>query len=213
MDEFIERSKYIKAFQKQLNEDLAAAQAYGLPRGARIDDTAFSQKIAFQRRHNLDDGTVVVMRPIRLADVPLIQDMHQRLSPTSIYYRYLHAYRPTYEDISHLCHLDDGEGAAFVAIIEAPRETVIGLAYYLVDKAQPNTAEPAILIEDRFQGQGLGTMLMQHLSQYALNQGIHVFNALIHADNRRMMRLIHGSGLPFEKKFVYGAREVRVLLA
>ncbi len=39
MDEFIERSKYIKAFQKQLNEDLAAAKAYSLPRGARIEDT------------------------------------------------------------------------------------------------------------------------------------------------------------------------------
>lgn len=200
MDQFVERGKYISAFQKRLYEELVGAESdMGLGTKRRI-------------RVTLNDGTVVVVRPIRPDDVLLLLDMHRRLSSTSIHYRYLRSYKPTFEDMHRISHIQDDEGAALVATLEASQETAIGLAYYVVDKQQPGTAEPAIVIEDRFQGQGLGRILMQHLTQSALARDICAFNALIDPTNERIMHIIQGSGLRFERKMDYGGQEVRVLL-
>jgi RimJ/RimL family protein N-acetyltransferase len=162
----------------------------------------------------LNDGTPVTIRPIRPADAILIHDMHRRLSLNSIYYRYLRPRRPTFEEIQQLCQLRHDKGAAFVAEIEIPQRLVIGLGHYVIEeKSGQLTAEPALLIEDKFQGQGLGRVLSQHLIKKALAQQIRTFNISIHPGNRRMMQIIQRSGLPFESKTTYGIGEVRLQLA
>lgn len=163
---------------------------------------------------HLANGVTVTLRPFHPRDVVSILEMHQRSSMTSLFYRYLRSYNPTFEELQRLYQLGEEKGITFVAVVEFPWETVVGVAtYHIIDKTpQSVTAEPAFLIEDRFQGQGLGRALFDHLARHALDQGICMFQFHIEPGNRRMMGLIRTSELPFEEKMAYGTRQVRMQL-
>ncbi|MCB0084193.1 MAG: hypothetical protein KDE47_24810, partial [Caldilineaceae bacterium] len=113
------------------------------------------------------DTQVVTVRPLQPADADSIFAMHERLSPESVYYRYLQYRRPTLAEIATVCHLAPERGAGFVAALPAEPGTVVGVAYYVREAytAEP-TAEPGILVEDRFQAQGIGRRLWQQLQHH-----------------------------------------------
>ncbi|MCX6046982.1 MAG: hypothetical protein NT075_17905 [Chloroflexi bacterium] len=61
----------------------------------------------------------VTVRPIQPNDATLIHEMHQRLSPDSIYYRYLQPRMPSMAELEQICHLDPAKGAGFVATAQS----------------------------------------------------------------------------------------------
>jgi hypothetical protein len=69
------------------------------------------------------------------------------------------------------------------------------VACYVYDE-RAQKAEIAIVIEDRWQGRGLGTRLLDELMGYANGRGIRCLRAYVLADNLRMLNLeteSHGS--------------------
>ena len=162
----------------------------------------------------LQNGTVATLRAARAGDVDLLADMYLRVSPASLFNRYFRPYTPTLADLERLCHIGANEGAVYVATIDAPCESIIGYGFYVIAKSACScTAEPAFLVEDRFQGQGLGRTIFQHLAQHAFARGVCAFDAYVHPANAQMMRVFHGSGLPVSERISYGTREVRIALA
>jgi GNAT superfamily N-acetyltransferase len=159
------------------------------------------------------DKNQVSVRLVHRGDLALIQKMHERLSQESIYYRYLSANKPTTKDLENLCNSDSGTAVVLVATIAEPEEKVIGIAYYLLDRQDPSSAEPAILVEDDYQGCGLGKQLISTLYQYAVENGLKSFNTTIHPGNQRVLQMIKGSGLCFENKYCEGVKEIRIWLS
>jgi RimJ/RimL family protein N-acetyltransferase len=157
-------------------------------------------------------GTEVRVRPVQQSDVALIQEMHLRLSNESVYYRYLAPHAPTAEDLQRLCFLDGGAGAAIVATVEGPQEKVIAMACYCVDPGDPTTAEPAILVEDSYQGRGLGRRMFRALCRQAKQCGVDTFQCFAHPANHRVLRLIKGCGLHCESRHNEGVIETCVWL-
>ncbi len=154
--------------------------------------------------------TDVVIRLGQPEDVELILEMHQRLSEESIYRRY-HAPRlPTREEVAQMCQLNGGNGRLLVAVLPGRRPTIIGMAYYVW--SEKAVAETAFLVEDRYQGQGIGKRLIQALAQQAVAQDIHFFDAQVLASNRPMIHLMHQTGQLVFNKLGYGTREMRVRL-
>ena len=102
-------------------------------------------------------------------------------------------------------------GRSFIAIT---RDTgkIAGMAYYVTQSANPETAEPALLVADAFQGQGIGKRLLNHLREQAIAQGIRFFDALVLPSNGSMIHLLSSSGRLIEDRLSYGAREMRVQL-
>jgi RimJ/RimL family protein N-acetyltransferase len=158
------------------------------------------------------DGTPVTVRPVQQSDVVLIQEMHTRLSKESVYYRYLAPYTPPPEDLQRLCFLDDRRGMAIVATVEEPRRKVIAMACYCVDPSDPTRAEPAILVEDSYQGRGLGKRMFLALCHQASKMGLEVFECFTHPANHRVLRLIESCDLQFEGTYSQGVREIQVWL-
>ncbi len=163
------------------------------------------------KHYRMKNGRLVTIRPGRLQDTTLILEMHRRLSPNSIHNRYHRHYEPSRMAIENVCRIDDHAGAVFVATIDDPRETVIGMAYYLAEE-NPANAEPAIVVEDRFQGMGLGGFMAQHMGQHAIQQRIGVFTAYVLPGNEEIMHLIRRSGVSFHSTFSHGTREVHIEL-
>jgi RimJ/RimL family protein N-acetyltransferase len=161
----------------------------------------------------LADGTAVTLRPMQPTDVTAILEMHDRLLSDTIYYRYLHPYKPTFEELDHLARLDRAMGAAFVAVIkEDEKDRVIGLGFYQTEAQNRTIGQPAFLVEDEYQNRGVGWALAGLVIQHARTSGLQVLDALIHYANRKMMRLIEKSGVPYKAKLSYGACEVRISL-
>jgi RimJ/RimL family protein N-acetyltransferase len=158
--------------------------------------------------------TAVTVRPVQQSDVVPIQEMHARLSKESLYYRYLTPHPPAAADLQRLCFLDGGSGGAVVATVEGPQgqEKVVAMACYCVDPDDPTTAEPAVLVEDSYQGRGLGRQISVALCQHAHQRGVETFECFILPANHRVLRLIRGCGLPCESTSSHGLKQIRVWL-
>lgn len=168
---------------------------------------------AFIHHYRLKNGLGITLRLATMEDAPLIWQMHQQLSSMTIYKRYLRHYQPTLEAIQNLCQVNSstGQGAVLIATCDQPHETVIGIAYYIVEE-NPSAAEPALLVKDEFQGQGVGRYLGEHLYEYAISQGVETFYAYALAGNEAVSRLIGRSGLVFSAAFSQGVREFQIEL-
>jgi acetyltransferase len=167
-------------------------------------------------RVSLRDGTLVSIRSIRPDDAPRLQALFKRLSPASIYLRFL-GYRKGLSDAEarSLAEVDYHNRMAFVACVEqGPEELIIGVARYaLVEGVVPCSAEAAVVVEDEYQGRGLGTILLKKLVIYARENGVRSFWATVHRNNAQILRFIKRSGLPVERKALKeGAWDIRVRL-
>ncbi|HMN30476.1 MAG TPA: hypothetical protein PKE45_20160 [Caldilineaceae bacterium] len=74
-----------------------------------------------------DDG--ITARPIQPGDAGLIDEMHRRLSPESLYFRYLQPRIPPLAEIEQVCTLPSEKGAGFVATVHEEKEKVFSVAY------------------------------------------------------------------------------------
>lgn len=161
----------------------------------------------------LANGTALKVRPLRTGDALLLQELYQRVSPTTLYYRYFRPYQPALAELQQICQLPADEGAGVIALVDRPQVQAIGFAQYVINKRQPAIAEVGFLVEDRFQGQGVGRTLFQHLVQRATRQGIQTFTAYVQPNNNAMLRVFRQSGLPVTVQFADGLHEVRITLA
>jgi acetyltransferase len=157
----------------------------------------------------LADGTQVTLRPIRPEDEPALTALYERLSPQTAYQRFFTVMRRLPPDWVHiLANVDYDRRMAIVAL--GPGGELIGVARYVYDE-RAQEAEIAIVIEDRWQAQGLGTRLLGELVGYAEARGIRRFRAYVLADNLRMFKLIRRGTRILDRKLESGV--VSLLLA
>jgi acetyltransferase len=151
----------------------------------------------------LQDGLVVIIRPIRPDDAARLQEGFTHLSADSIYYRFLDSTKQiTDEQARRLSNLDYVNQMALVATItEDGEERLVGVARYaLVGDKSPGAAETAVIVRDDYHGRGLGTILYTRLIEYAQQHGVQVFVATVHQSNTRIMKFIRRSGLSFDRE-------------
>ncbi len=152
----------------------------------------------------LRDGTQVTIRPIRPEDEPLIERFHEMLSESSVYLRYFHAMklsqRVAHERLTRICFIDYDREMALVAEHRDPstgQSEILGVGR-LSKRRGRNEAEFALLIADRYHGQGLGSELLSRLIQVGKHEKLERIHADILAQNLAMQRLC--TRLGFELK-------------
>lgn len=93
-------------------------------------------------------------------------------------------------------------------------DVVVALAQYEVfEPFELGLAEVAVVVEDAYQGQGLGSFLCGSLAAHARAHGIKAFTCDVHCMNSRMLHLISRSGLNSTRRRQKGVIEIRVDLA
>jgi RimJ/RimL family protein N-acetyltransferase len=137
------------------------------------------------------DGARVRLRPIRPDDAPRLQALHARLSRETIYQRFFGATPRLPTPWAHFLAEVDYRRRLALVLEHGPDDDpeLIGVGRY-EPTAEPDTAEVAFVVEDRWQGKGLGTVLFTALLAAARDRGIRRFRADVLADNRRMLDLI-----------------------
>lgn len=138
-----------------------------------------------------EKGRALHLRPISAADADLLVAFHARLTADSVYRRYfsLHPVLSAIE-VAHLTQVDYADRFAFIVL---DHTSLIGVGRY--DRI-PGTeeAEVAFVVEDKYQGEGIGMLLLEHLADVALPQGITFFSAETQAGNRDMLSVFYYSG-------------------
>lgn len=140
--------------------------------------------------HTLRNGEQVTIRPLGKGDAALERAFIESLSPQSRRFRFLGQIGcPSDEMIRGLTDIDYVHDVAFAAIADiggTARE--IGVARYSVS-TDGQSCECAVAVSDDFHGQGLGTLLMNHLIGVARDRGIHEMVSLDSAENFPMRDL------------------------
>lgn len=155
----------------------------------------------------------MALRPILPEDAPRLRALHARLSPESRYFRFFSARAELpLEEAQQLATVDYRTKMAVVALsTQEPEPTIIGVARYgVADPSKPDEADAAIVVEDRFQGRGLGTALLAQLLKYAREHGIQYFIANVDSMNTTMLKLIQRANLTTEMKLKSGVWDIRV---
>ena len=130
----------------------------------------------------------VATRPVHPDDVVLFRRLWPRLSPDTVYRRFhspLHSLPP--ETVERLVTVDHDRREAVAAVVGGE---VVGVARYDRSPGDPTTAEFAILVEDAWQGVGLGRQLLSELLELAAARGVRSLTATVQPDNDRVIGLI-----------------------
>jgi acetyltransferase len=146
------------------------------------------------------DGSELILRPIRPEDEPLMVEFHGTLSERTVSLRYFHAMkfstRVAHERLTRLCFTDFDREMVLVADHknhEAGDHEIRGVGR-LSKIRGTNEAEFALLVSDRFQGQGLGTKLLDCLLQIGRAEHIVRITGYILAENTGMKRVCEKFG-------------------
>jgi acyl-CoA hydrolase/GNAT superfamily N-acetyltransferase len=143
----------------------------------------------------LPAGDIVHIRPLRVTDERVLQDLFYRLSDDSTYQRFLgHKRCHPRQEIARFSEFSDAENAALVATSNQDVEELLGMARYDIDPAT-HYAEVALVVRDEWQGRGLGSALFSRLVGLARQQGVKGFTADVLSGNARMLSLFRASGL------------------
>ena len=147
-----------------------------------------------------DDGTEILIRPIRPEDEPLMVRFHATVSERSVYLRYFHMinldHRTSHERLTRICFIDYDREMVLVAERRNPEtaEREI-LAVGRLNKApDANEAEFAMLISDTFQHHGLGTEMLRRLLEFARAEKLERVTAEILAENDPMAKVCKSLG-------------------
>ena len=143
----------------------------------------------------LEDGTEVLIRPIRPEDEPLIIELHAGHSERTIRMRFFSMVKTLSRDsLIRLCHLDYDREMALAAIHhDGGRPHIVGVSRYYLHP-ETGTAEFAAVVNDAWQGRGLGRHLMRRLRDVACERGVRQLVGVILRENTAMINLAEEIG-------------------
>jgi len=159
----------------------------------------------------LKDGREVFMRPLRLTDEAGLRDMFYRLSPESIHYRFFQIIKSMpHERLQESLRVDYEADMALIVLEHAkPDAQVLAVAHYSRNP-RTNFADAAFLVQDGWQGLGIGTILVQRMMDHAKEHGIAGITADVLIQNKGMTSVFHKCGYQVHSELSDGVYHLRI---
>ena len=154
-----------------------------------------------QAHYRVSDDCDARLRAIAPDDARRLIALFHRLSDETIRYRFFIAKKELLpSEAEHFASVDYRLRMAVVAeCATTPERALVGVARYDASQSpDAERAEFAIVVEDRFQGRGLGKVLLRQLAEAARANGIRYLAGSTLADNQNMLRFLRGCGYPVE---------------
>jgi len=144
---------------------------------------------------SLNDGTHVLIRPLRAEDRQREADFIARLSPEARHFRFLCSMREVSPALlDQLMAVDFQDSVAYVALVHQDGElTEVGISRYSVGKDKQQ-CECAVTVADDWRERGLAVALMRHLIDCARRNGLQQMFSVDSAANTAMQELAHFLG-------------------
>ena len=160
----------------------------------------------------LPEGIDVPVRTIQPDDVPALKRFHGRLSDKTVYLRFFGSMKELSDKkAKYFAHVDHVDRGALVALDPDEPDEITAVVRYDRESGS-DRAEYAALVEDRWQGRGLGLHLTHQLIDEARDNGVRFLYALVMRQNRRMLNLLQALDLPEREHREDNARYIEVEL-
>ena len=168
---------------------------------------------SFTTTELLRDGRRVEIRALRPGDRAALLAAADHTSDQSLYRRFFGVRRAfSEEEVAAFVNVDFVDEIALIAMLrEGEREVIAGGGRYIV--VRPGTAELAFTVVDEFQGQGIASALLRHLTALARAAGVREFIAEVLPDNTAMLRVFERSGLTMQRKLESGVVHITLQIA
>jgi acyl-CoA synthetase (NDP forming)/GNAT superfamily N-acetyltransferase len=154
----------------------------------------------------LADGTTIGIRPARPEDLDAVREMHEKLSPDSLYLRFFSmSPRAAEGEARRLCREPAPDHAALLAMMDGE---LIGCGSYECDDPSSGSAEVAFAIADDMHHRGAGMLLLEHLVSLARSRGVHTFTAETLSENAPMLRVFADAGLQARRTIADGVYDL-----
>jgi len=155
-----------------------------------------------ERFETLKDGTEIFFRPVKPTDEPALSEMLYSLSQQSVHTRYFtHTQTFPHKDVQKLTNIDYRSDLAIVgAVPGVSGEQIVAIAQYFLDP-KTQLAEVAFIVQDEWQQKGMGTFLLDYLTQIAIQRGVKRFFAKVLPANKPMLAIFQNSGFKVNMEF------------
>jgi acetyltransferase len=139
----------------------------------------------------LNDGTDIVIRPIRPEDAEIEAEFVRDLSNESKYFRFMNSVQElSQEMLVRFTQIDYHNEMALIAVATSDSgEEQIGVARYTTN-LDKKSCEFALVVSDRWRGRGIAHQLMQRLMQIARDRGLERIEGQVLANNVKMLQLM-----------------------
>ncbi|MBI4286598.1 MAG: GNAT family N-acetyltransferase [Chloroflexi bacterium] len=162
----------------------------------------------------LRDGSTLYLRAIKCEDEEKLLALFSRLRPHTIYLRFHRALSQLSREEARLfCTVDYDSSFGLVGTVgEGLEEKIVAAArYYRLPSG--DSAEVAFIVEDAYQGRGIGTHLLEQLATIAREQGIRLFEANVLLENQEMLKVVRDSGFRAAQEMTDGIYRLTLDLA
>src|SRR3954452_23051671 len=142
----------------------------------------------------LRDDSTVTIRPIEAGDFERLREVWDGMSELSRRRRFLAPSSGdiTDADIQYLVDVDQRRHETLLALGDNAR--ALGVARSVRTPGDPEAAEVAVVVVDDWYRRGLGTALLDRLTERARENGIKRYNAIVSEDNDVVLGALDRAG-------------------
>ncbi|MGO9119249.1 MAG: N-acetyltransferase family protein [Desulfomonilaceae bacterium] len=182
-----------------------------------FDDFQAPYPTGYQTKAFTRDGFLITIRPIKPEYAPLLVEAFKELSERSIFFRFLGEIKelpPKW--IKSFTRIDYARDVALVAIQETDsRERILGVCRIVREPQETETTkgEFAIVVEDAWQGKGIGNLLAKHSISIARKLGIRSIWGIVSPENDKMLFMAKKLGFSVELDAEACVYEIRMELS
>ncbi len=157
----------------------------------------------------LRNGSTVTLRSPRADDGAALVALSRHLASGSLYSRFSTTPRPPADEIAGM--LQASPELQIVLVAESAG-ALVAVASCHRDDEEPDRAEVTFSVDERMQGRGLGTLLLEALARLAWARAIRTFDAYVLSGNDDMLRVFRDSGFSTTRELQAGVFHVRLEL-
>lgn len=160
----------------------------------------------------LRDGTSASVRQSGPGDRTAVATFFHDLSAESRWYRFFAVGEPGQQLLDRFTNSEPRKALTLLALRSVAGDArVVAVASYLA--LTTTAAEVSFAVDDRFQGKGIATLLLERLAVHAMEAGFRTFHASVLSDNVAMREVFRDSGFEIRSTSGGGVLEVQLVLS
>ena len=144
----------------------------------------------------LRDGTRLALRCIEPHDKQRLRDGIRHYSPQTLYRRFFAPVTElSAEQLKFLTEVDQVDHVAWLVVDEDhPEFPGVGVARWVRLPDDPAVAETALIVQDAYQGRGIGTLMFAVLNETARAGGVTTLRSMVLGENNRFIATLVAYG-------------------
>ncbi len=159
------------------------------------------------------DGIELKIRPIKQSDEDMMRRLFYSISDESIYLSYFTNIRTMpHKNMQNYCHIDYDKVLSIVAILQQGNSERIVAEGRYAEYASENTHEIAFLVDEEFQGKGVGSFLVNYIISIARDRKIPKLSASVLTQNQKMLRIFQKADVKPTSRSENGIYELDFML-